>query len=440
MTTDERITAAVPAINDEKPTRVRWLIFVLACAASWLLYVHRYAWGVIKPEIKKEYNLTDQELGRLDFVFQPTYGLFQVPGGLAGDVWGTQLILVGSILSWSLAIAGLGLAYGVWGFVAARASLGATQAAAYPLLTKVSRNWFPLRVRTSVQGMIIAMGRLGGGCASLIIATLLMGLLHQDWRQAMITLAIPGVLLGLAFWFWFRDNPAEHPGVNEAECRLIEEGETRGPPGAKARLALGGWNGWHAVLLLLAGFFSTFADQFFVFWVPSYFRDHGLSTGEMGLYAMLPLLGGTLGAPVGGFLNDYVLRLTGNRRWTRSGLAFFGKGTAAGLTLLMVVLEEPRLGGLVLFMVKFFGDWSLASQWGAITDMGGRGAGTLFGAVNTAGTVGAALATLAMGDTLHHAGWDGLFLLLASVLLATALVWAFIDCTRQLVVEEPAPS
>ena len=31
----------------ERPTQVRWLIFALACATSWLLYLHRYAWGVI---------------------------------------------------------------------------------------------------------------------------------------------------------------------------------------------------------------------------------------------------------------------------------------------------------------------------------------------------------------------------------------------------------
>ena len=30
-----------------RPTRVRWLIFGLACAASWLLYLHRYLDGEV---------------------------------------------------------------------------------------------------------------------------------------------------------------------------------------------------------------------------------------------------------------------------------------------------------------------------------------------------------------------------------------------------------
>jgi hypothetical protein len=37
----------------DRPTRVRWIIFALACAASWLLYLHRYAWGVMKPSFRR---------------------------------------------------------------------------------------------------------------------------------------------------------------------------------------------------------------------------------------------------------------------------------------------------------------------------------------------------------------------------------------------------
>ena len=38
----------------ERPTAVRWLVCGLACFTSWLLYLHRYAWGVIKPAFRSE--------------------------------------------------------------------------------------------------------------------------------------------------------------------------------------------------------------------------------------------------------------------------------------------------------------------------------------------------------------------------------------------------
>ena len=32
-----------------RPTRVRGIIFALACGMSFVLYLHRYSWGFIKP-------------------------------------------------------------------------------------------------------------------------------------------------------------------------------------------------------------------------------------------------------------------------------------------------------------------------------------------------------------------------------------------------------
>src|SRR5580704_3286011 len=88
-----------------RPTQVRWLIFVLACAVSWLLYLHRYAWGVIKPSLKEEYpDLTDVDLGYLDSLFSLTYALGQVPGGMAGDVLGPRGVLALLIVLWSATV------------------------------------------------------------------------------------------------------------------------------------------------------------------------------------------------------------------------------------------------------------------------------------------------------------------------------------------------
>ena len=73
-----------PAGN--RVSRVRWLIFAIACSTSFLTYIHRYAWGATRPFFKVEYNLSDQELGWLDAAFNLTYALGQFPGGWAGDV------------------------------------------------------------------------------------------------------------------------------------------------------------------------------------------------------------------------------------------------------------------------------------------------------------------------------------------------------------------
>ena len=75
-------------MTNSAPTRVRWLIFGLACLASFINYVHRYSWGVAKPYLRDEYQLSDLDLGWLDSAFSLTYAFGQFPGGLAGDIFG----------------------------------------------------------------------------------------------------------------------------------------------------------------------------------------------------------------------------------------------------------------------------------------------------------------------------------------------------------------
>ena len=38
--------------NNDRPTQFRKVVFVLACGTSWMLYLHRYVFGLIKPELR----------------------------------------------------------------------------------------------------------------------------------------------------------------------------------------------------------------------------------------------------------------------------------------------------------------------------------------------------------------------------------------------------
>jgi MFS transporter, ACS family, glucarate transporter len=420
----------------QRPTRVRWLIFALACAASWLLYLHRYSWGVLKPAFRREHpDLTDTEVGWLDAAFNAAYAIGQVPGGLAGDAFGPRAILTALILLWSLAAVGVAWVTGFWGLFGARATFGLAQAGAYPVLSKVTRTWFPLSVRTSVQGVVAALGRVGAACSSLILATLLMGLLGLSWQAALWVLAVPGVAVAVAFWIVARDGPRGHPWTNPAERELLGAGTALPAAGPRPALRLSRAALVSLGMLLLYSFASTFQDQLYVFWIPSFLVEgRGLDMEEMGLYTTLPLLGGAVGAVLGGVLNDALLRTTG-RRWARSAVGFTGKFLAAVLVVVSVQVADGRLAMVVLFAARVFGDWGLASLWGAITDTAGRASGTIFGLVNACGAIGGFVAGPALGALKQHHGWEGLFLGVALLCLVSALCWLFIDCTRRLVAD-----
>jgi sugar phosphate permease len=446
-----------------RPTRVRWLIFTLACLVSWFLYLHRYSWGVVKPYVKDEFGLSNTQLGWLDSAFSITYALFQIPMGLAGDLRGPALVLPLIIFLWSLLVAGFALGQGFASFFGLRLGFGAAQAGAYPNLSKVTHSWFPLSIRTSAQGMIASFaGRTGGACASLIISTVLLGWLGLGWRLALVWLAVAGVGYAILFRLLFRNRPAEHPWVNPAEQRLIEEPipvpETPLPqvPSTHIQTSLP----QHAVevpeesgrsllrrplvllsfsFLLLHIFTSAFADQLFVYWIPQFLRNaKGLEPVDLGIFASLPLWGGALGGLAGGFLNDWLIRLTGSQRLGRQLVGLMGKLTAAVLVALSLQIEDGRSMMLVVTVAKFFTDWSQPCVWGTVTDIGGPAAGRVFGIVNTAGSIGAIVAGPIFGGILEASNWNVLFWTVVGIYIVSALCWLFIDSSKRLVGTTPA--
>ena len=428
---------AEPSDTPGRPTRVRWVIFALACAVSWLLYLHRYAWSVVKPALRAENpEWTDTQVGWLDSAFSISYALGQVPGGLAGDVYGPRTIMAGFLLLWSATIAGLAWTGGFARIFFVRSLFGLAQAGTYPLLSKMTRIWFPLSIRTTVQGVVASMGRIGAAFAPLIIAYFLMGVLGLGWRTALLVITIPGIVLAILFWLLVRNSPREHPLVNESERDLIEAGTPPPAPNQPVVLLLNFWSVGNLGMLLLYAFASTFQDQLYVNWIPSFLMEgRGMDAREMGLFTPLPVLGGAIGGILGGILNDYLLRVWGNRRWARSWVAFTGKFVAAGMVFLAVQVDDGRLAMVILLLARVFGDWSLPTQWGATTDMGGRAAATVFALVNTVGALGGFVAGPILGYLKQEYSWAGLFYGVAFMCLLSALTWLFINCTRRVVAD-----
>ena len=157
----------------------------------------------------------------------------------------------------------------------------------------------------------------------------------------------------------------------------------------------------------------------------------------MGMMAALPLAGGALGGFVGGALNDWLIRKTGNRRWTRSGVAFVGKGMAAVLIFTALIwFDSPWIFCGMLFFVKLFGDWSLTTSWGIITDIGGRATASIFAFNNSVAAVGAVLAPIIFGFIAEYHGWRMVFVVAGCVYVLCALTWLVVNCTIPMIEEE----
>ena len=78
---------------------------------------------------------------------------------------------------------------------------------------------------------------------------------------------------------------------------------------------------------------------------------------------------------------------------------------------------------MFLFFVKFFGDWSLATSLGVVTDIGGRATASVFGFNNSVAGIGSIAAPLAFGYIADHYGWPAVFVTVAvTYVLCASLV------------------
>jgi sugar phosphate permease len=416
-------------------------VFGLACGTSWLLYLHRYAFAMIKPELVKEWHLDKVELGRLDSVFAFSSTFFQFPLGIATDWLGVHLMLTGLLIVWCL-----GLGMHAWAkspdqLWYARAAMGMGQSAVYANLSRMAQSWFPAPIRTTLQGIAaITAGRLGGMCAYLLLGSLLLGRLNLDWRTAIYVLVAGGFVFALLFAAIFRNSPREQPLVNAAEAAKFGSA----PATQQARMTAGQLLRSvkpralaNLIVLNVQTILSTLADNIYSNWIPLFLWEvHQLKFEAMGVYSSLPLLGGAIAGMAGGALNDWCIARTGNRRWSRSGIAIAGKGLAAVLLLVALAwYDNPYVFCGFLFAVKFFGDWSLATSWGVVTDIGGRATASVFAFNNAVAGIGFIAAPVLFGYLAQHYGWTAVFIAVAVTYVLCAASWLAIDCTIPVVEE-----
>ena len=438
-------------LGPTRPTNVRWLVFVLGCGTSWLLYIHRYAFALVKSDIGREFNLDAGELANLDVWFQVFYGGVQIPAGILVDLVGAHLFLSISIAVWSVGLALHAFPPHYSLLLAGRILLASGQAAVFAALGWLTRKWFPPQVRTTVQGWLgVFFARFGGASTNFLIGTLLIGAIGLAWHNALLLLAALGSLLAFVFYTLVRNQPSDHRWANEAEAELVAAGQTEvnQQPVSVRDLAFSlflirsrgdALVTLNVLLLCLAAGMSTVADALYSSWLPYFLREvHGLEYKEMGIYSSLPLIGGALGGVLGGFVNDWAWRRRPGSRWVRAVIGCAGKGLAVGLLLLALTqYENPYTFCWLLFPVKIAADISLATRWGAITDIGARYTASLFAIVNAvaivAGIIGAKLYGYLIPLDVSDAGqWKGVFYFVTGAYALCALFWLCVDSRKAL--------
>jgi len=184
--------------------KYRWTICSLVFFATTVNYFDRNVLGLLKPMLSDAgifgENKADQELlySWVVMSFQIAYAVGMTLAGRFIDWVGTKKGYGFSLVGWSIAAMGHGLAFNAFSFGFWRAALGFTEAGNFPAANKTIAIWFPKKERAYATGIYNSGTNIGAILTPLFVPWIA---LNWGWQWAFVFVG----LIGLSWlWFWFR--------------------------------------------------------------------------------------------------------------------------------------------------------------------------------------------------------------------------------------------
>ncbi len=127
------------------------------------------------------------------------------PRRLLIDKFGPRKVVTASCIGWGAATAASGLAGGFLSMFIARLGIGVAEAGVMPAGGKLNAIWMHKKERGRGATILDAGAPLGAGLGGILITWLIAA--TGSWRYSFIIAGAATVLMGLAVWWYVRDNP-----------------------------------------------------------------------------------------------------------------------------------------------------------------------------------------------------------------------------------------
>jgi sugar phosphate permease len=185
-----------------------WLVAFM-WVAYFLNYCDRQAISAMYPVLQSDLKLTDTQLGLLGSIFLWVYGFGCPLAGQIADKFSKRLLVVMSLVIWSLVTGLTGLATSAVMLLSLRAAMGISESLYMPAAISLTANAHaPERRSRAVAALTTAQvaGTVGGAWFGGWMAH------HGQWRQAFFYLGVLGVLYAIPY-YWFLRRINEEQGV-----------------------------------------------------------------------------------------------------------------------------------------------------------------------------------------------------------------------------------
>ncbi len=263
---------------------------MVLCGINLLNFYDRQAPGALVEPMRREFGLSDTEIGLLGSMFIWVYAVAGLPIGRLADVWSRKKLLTLGVSVWSILTAASGLVPGFSLLLVTRLGVGVGEAVCGPVGTSWIGDLFPADRRARVLSLFMLGVPVGGA-----LSFLLCGLIAQvwGWRVALVSAAAPALLL-IPLLLLVRE-----PARGASEQAIASK--SKGSVSALLRIPTLWW-------IILSGALFNFNMYALATFLPAFMtRVHGYSIARAGVTSgVVYLVGGVFGGLFGGYLGDRV--------------------------------------------------------------------------------------------------------------------------------------
>lgn len=407
-----------------------WILVMLIFLGV-VTFLDRINITVAGSAIMRDLNLTPDQWGWILSAFILSYGLMQIPMGAMGDKRGHRSTLALIVLWWSAFTAFTGMAGGFVSLILIRFMFGIGEAGSSPCSTGVISRWFPKKEVGKAQGFIWAASRMGGALTPFIVLPVIT---YLGWRAAFYILGGVGVVWSIVWYLFYRNQPKEMRGISAeeiAEAPVTHMAVSTEKVSIPWKSLLSSKQFW---LILSMYFFYAFGSWFFFSWFPTFMElGRGFEKDQLTYAIAVPFVMSMIGNISGGYLTDKLSAKYG----LKVGRKALGSSSLIVSAIFMFLAAFiPGKMQVFIFLSLAFGiiDLMLPSAWALCIDLGKKYSGAVSGAMNTAGNLGGFVCSLIFGYVVSATGNYNLPLyIIAGMLVISAVIFLFIDPTKQLI-------
>ncbi|MEM8986776.1 MAG: MFS transporter [Pseudomonadota bacterium] len=344
----------------------RWSLVALIMTGMVFSLVDRQIIALLVEPIKADLGLTDTQfsilLGPAFVVFYITFGL---PFGWLADRLARRYVIAIGVTVWSFATVMCGAAWSFVTLAAARAGVGAGEAALMPSSMSIISDLFS-RERLPFVTSIFSVSMHIGSAAAMLIGGVILSVLGDvesiriplfgdvaPWQFAFIAVGAPGFIV--AFIFLLIPEPPRRRERPRAEVAAPQQ--TDGP-GLVAFIKL---NTRTIGAQFISASLLTISTYAFISWSAAYLmRAQGLSNDNAAfLLGVIALISGPAGTIGGGALSTWLLKQKGrvDAPWLVMILSAVGVGVFGTITFLspVQIVVFVMLGVSIFFGSLYIG-------------------------------------------------------------------------------------